>query len=275
MAHPTAHVDAPFPTAVAISPTKADAYAQCPRRYALQYLRRASAPSDPPSPAQQRGQIIHRALAALNRALMHGDVPDIEALIHGLRPAQAMGNGSIDDIAERTDAALHGYADYLADEDLRVRAAEQFVPTPSRRVAGHPGVAVMLAGKIDVILERPDGFLAALDYKTGSILPLADDLSRAPSSAIYTLLADYWLPDAPGIAVVHLLPHLQESVSVHLDEAHIEAGRAIVRRMAVALAAGTTDDKTFSPTPGEHCGTCRWLSSCPAHERPNWSAAAF
>jgi len=275
MAMTSGSLDSPFPTAVAISPSKADAYAQCPRRYACQYLRRASAASDPPSPAQQRGQIIHRALASLNRTLMHGNVPDIETLVQGLRPSQASGDGVVDDIAERADAALRGYVDYVAEEDLRVRAAEQFIPTPSRRIAGHPGVAVMLVGKIDAILERPDGVLAALDYKTGSIPPLVEDLAHAPSSAIYTLLADYWLPDAPGIEVVHLLPHLRESVSVRLDETHIEAGRAIVRRMAVALASAATDDDTFSPTPGEHCGTCRWLSSCPAHERPKWGAAAF
>lgn len=268
--------DKPFPVSVAISPSKADSFAQCPRRYACQYLRRASSPDNPPSLAQQRGQLIHRALAALNRELLRSPHPDIDTLIERVRPPAAVtGDGPSDDLAERIDRAMRGYASYLADGTVRVRAVEQFIPTPPRRIAGHPGVAVVLAGKVDAILERFDGDMIALDFKTGATIPLLDELCQAPSSAIYTLLVDYWLPNARSIEITHLLPHIRETVSVRLTEEQIENARAVVRRMAVALASGTTDDTAFPPTAGEQCGTCRWVSSCPAHDRPGWGAEAF
>jgi len=261
--------DLPIPHVVKLTPTNADAIAECGLRHYRTKVRHEFPSS--PSPALQRGITVHRGLAIFNRMYMRdGVIPDIDDLVGGLWPPGPHVTAELEQTVDFTRRCLHGYAQYLQFWHLAPRAVEQFIPIPPRRLATNPNQAILIAGKIDVVLEAQEsdpgcaaGTLIACDYKTGSVLPLHQEMVEIPSTLLYHLLTSYWYPEAQ-VQVMRILPHLGDYVRMHLSHAHIEAGRARIRALV-----GTIIEQGYVATPGEHCGTCPCVDSCPAHRRPD------
>jgi len=133
--------------------------------------------------------------------------------------------------------------------------------TPPRPVLGQEGSAVELSGRLD-LAARTEQALYTADLKTGSVVPSPDELAAQASATIYTLLPWHAWRDAERVIVTHLYPAQQQIVSVELDDAQIEAGRAAVRRIVGLLAE---DSAAQVATPGDHCAWCAVRQGCPAY----------
>lgn len=258
----------PDVTIVKLTPTWADALAVCPLRFFHTMIRRDV--SQLASPALARGTIIHQAMAIYNRMLLRGDSPpDIDTFVLGLWPPR-LRDQATENTATLAGKCLYGYAQFLQSRRLVVRGVEQFVTIPPRRLANDPTLAVALSGKIDVLLQDPDGALIACDVKTGNTLSL--DMVGLPSTAIYIMLAQWSHPDAAVVRVARLLPHMGVYQDAELSDVQLEAARAALRPLLSALAHGRHD-----PVPGEECPYCPVLaaSACPAHERGTDTSTLF
>ena len=141
----------------------------CPRKHYYQYelglVRNRS------GDALRFGSAYHAGLEAHNRGADESTA--IEQAIHGL---SACGH---DQIPDHEDPArgpverqtlrhlLAGHFWRYGDDNLKFVAVEQVFKTPLiNPSSGYPSRRFALAGKIDAIVQLPDGRLAVLEYKT-------------------------------------------------------------------------------------------------------------
>ncbi len=241
--------------------------------------------NEPPQGASnplRRSMSAHRALAVFNRTLMtEGRRPDVDRLIQSLWPPRRTATSETEETVTFVQACLHAYDEYLALSDLRPIAAEHVIVTPQRRILGHGDVTVALTGRIDVVhrvssgasnaQDNPDrarkAGLVACDFKcshNGGSLPLAQEMAELASSTVTHLLLDYFYPEASSIEIMRLLLPGGHFVRIQLSSDMLNSGRECLRQLALDVARG--DD---TPHVSEACGTCAYLTWCPAHYRPD------
>ncbi len=231
-----------------IPPSLADRYHRCSRSSAL-------APPFRPTEASERGERLHRVLEYSVKGTLAGRCPDFNVLLRmaGIQPAS--------DEAETAETTLNMTYAWLDSVAATPIASEQYVATPPRTLFGQQGLAVELAGRLDLVARDLQTYYV-VDLKTGSAVPSAEELAAQPSATIYTLLTWHAWRDAERVIVAQLYPAQQQIVSVELDDTQIEAGRAAVRRIVGLLAE---DSAAQVATPGGYCAWCSVRQGCPAY----------
>lgn len=227
------------------TPSRLNAWLDCPRRYRMTYLDRPAPQKGPPWAHNSVGAAVHNALAAWWRLPMRERTPDMAGtlLLQGW-----LTDGFRD--AEQTDAwrlrardMVVRYASGLdpADEPVGV---ERTVATRTDRIA--------LSGRIDRLderpVDRPDGLageepvpagalsteLVVVDYKTGRHVLTATDARGSMALALYAVAAARVLRRPCRRVELHHLPsgevavweHTEESLRRHLGRAEQIADEA-------------------------------------------------
>ena len=238
-------------------------------------------PKGAPNPLR-RSMSAHRALAVFNRTLMtEGRRPDVDHLIQSLWPPRRTATSETEETVTFVQACLHAYDEYLTLSELEPIATEHVIVTPQRRILGHDDVTVALTGRIDVVHRMSNGAsneqnnpgraheagLVACDFKcshNGGSLPLAQEMAEMASSTVTHLLLDYFYPEASSIEIMRLLLPAGHFVRIQLSNDMLDRGRECLRQLALDVAR--TDE---TPHVSEGCGTCTYLTRCPAHYRPD------
>lgn len=194
----------------------------------------------PPSSGELlRDRCVRRALGLYNREIADaGKGPDPDDVVSRVWPPRLATGRAMDEVMDTTHACVCNYAAYLTSHGLRVRAAEVRVAIPPRRLASTPQITVAFSGIIDVVLVAEGATLMALTYAMDSTLPIRRDFAALPSTVIRHMLLRYLDPHAEGYQVGRLLPRTSASVCVQPGVAQIEAGRALIQAMAIALVNG-------------------------------------
>ncbi len=131
--------------------------------------------------------------------------------------------------------------------------------------------AVRVRGSVDRVERDGEGRVYVVDFKTGKGTPTAGEVARHPQLAVYQLAVRDLDPDAPigGAELVHLrqgaprrdggdaLPRVQ--VQPPIDPREDDWPGELL-----ATAAARVLDERFDPSPGQHCSTCSFRSSCSA-----------
>ena len=234
-----------------LSPSQADAYATCPRRYAFERLLRIS---DGGSKYADLGALIHSVLEVVEREAVgtgadHGTIDSaLEVLSAQFDPAAFDGPPWADSWRTRAEKILrHLYA---------------YWPGQGRAVGFETAVdyelnGVRWTGRVDRAEQR-DGGIHIIDYKTGTSVPKVDDAAGAVQLGFYVLAsgddvmgAEFWYPgDGPG---------KRKSVTVR---------RFKMERMPDVLAEMTRVQQgvlaeEWPTTPGDHCERCPVRIVCP------------
>lgn len=247
---------------LALSPSRAADYKQCPLLYRFRAIDRLSAP---PSKAQLRGTLVHSALENL----------------YGLPAADRVAGRARDLVEEAWEEmiATHDYAAETVDEDDR----ESFLAEAQGLVASYYSLedptrfdpesceqlvetelddGVLLRGYIDRIDVAPTGQVRVVDYKTGRAPREIAEAKSLFQMKFYALV----LLRTRGIVPAQLrLLFLKDGqiLTYAPDEDELRRFERTLSAIWTAIrAAGETGD--FRPKPGKLCSWCDFTALCPS-----------
>ena len=272
------------------TPSRLNAWLDCPRRYRMTYLDRPRPDKGPPWAHNSVGASVHNALAGWWR------LPAEE------RTSEAAGR-----LLERcwlTD----GFRDEAQSAEWRERAREmvrRYVagldpddePVGVERIVSMKTHLITVQGRVDR-LDRRGAELVVVDYKTGRRPLTPDDARSSLALALYAASAQRMLRTPCRLVELHHLPTGQVAVWEHTEESldrHLRRAEQIAEECAKADAwfrerpapAETTPperrhaayDAVFPPHPGALCAWCDYVRHCPegraaAPVRDPWSGLA-
>jgi len=240
-----------------LSPSQADGYAKCPRRYAIERkLRQAG-----DSVYARFGSLVHEVVDRVERAAM------ARGTSHGSLAA------AVDELDQVMDPADFGGEPFAAAWRRRALDALERLysmwPSSDGAVALEHAVAFELGdvtwrGRIDRV-ETGEAGLRVVDYKT-SRTPLShDEAAGSLQLGFYALAiasepellahgeptaAEFWYPLAPGKKAL-ATRRLDMARLGDIGERLIELGKDIAA-------------EHWQPQPSEWCGRCPFSGSCPA-----------
>ena len=249
----------------ACTPSRLAAF-ECPRRYRFTYVDRPAPPRGQPWAHNILGATVHVALhrwwtlPAAQRTPQAG----------GRLVLQNWQNLGFRDAAQSARACSDAAAwvrNYLAervDPAVDPVGVERTVTARTERLA--------LSGRVDRIDKR-DGELVVVDYKTGRAGLRADDARDSPALALYVVGVRQTLRRPCHRVELHHLPtadvvafeHTGDTIAEHVARAQDTALRIVAA--TDARAAGVTADDAFPPVTGPACAWCDFRRQCPEGQR--------
>jgi RecB family exonuclease len=266
------------------TPSRINAWLDCPRRYRMSYLDRPAPAKGAPWAHNSLGASVHNALAGWWR------------LLRAKRTADSAGalieSGWIRD----------GFRDDEQSAIWRVRAREmvqQYVttldpydePIGVERTVAATTATLAMSGRIDRLDERLRGEgteLVVVDYKTGRSVSTDDEARGSLALAIYAAGAARTLRKICRRVELHHVPsgtvaafdHTPESLQRQVSRVEMAAAEAQAADASYAQAVVADNvDEVFPPRPSPRCGWCDFRRHCPegraaSPERRSWDGLA-
>ncbi len=289
-------------TKLRLSPSRASDFKNCPQLYKFRVVDRLP---EPPSEAQLRGTIVHKALELLFglepesrtrqaaadclREALEIHRRDAEALrtestravpsqegASSARPPDA-GTESLEDLLERLEAQAAALIDnYFALEDptrVSIVGTERWVRAPLQldyrdTVRGAPidhRVTVELVGVIDRLEHLGGGGLVMTDYKTGTAPRPGYERDAFFGMRFYTAILKASAPADPQPEKLRLI-YLQDRQV--LEEIPADSTVESTKNLIAAIAHAIIRahlSDDWRPNPGPLCDFCHFRTICPAH----------
>jgi superfamily I DNA/RNA helicase/RecB family exonuclease len=236
-----------------LSPSQADSYMTCPRRYALERRLRLS---DTFSPYAELGTLVHAALERAETQVVgtgqaHADLDD--ALRH------------LDDVWEEADFGTPQLDDaWLTHARATITRLYESWPGDGEPIALEKRVAAEIGGVewVGVIdrLERSRDGIRVVDYKTTKSPPKVDDVKRSIQLAFYATAVEKEAGEA--VAGAEMWFPRVESRSVTTRTFDMEALPEVME----VLEAVSRDvlAEVWEPRVNDLCRRCDFQLSCPA-----------
>ncbi len=239
---------------LALSPSQADAYATCPRRYALE---RRLHIAQSGSPYATFGSMIHEVLElaetlALDQYDRRSTRAEAESALDKVFAEYDLGEGA-------WRAAWRRRADLLLDllyEDWpRPDATAVLLERHLELDIG----GTLWRGIADRIERGPDG-LRIVDYKTSKSTPTKKDAAESLQLGFYMLAAaqDPEITEHGEVNQAEFWYPLKTPKPIKFDPANVET----VRERLVEIAHGISAEQ-WPATPNRHCGGCNVKLICP------------
>lgn len=263
---------------VRLSPSQVTSVLTCPRRY---FLAREARGEGEPGLAASLGSLIH--LLVQQAVAESWGIEELRGQLdlvwHRLRFEAAWLSAT-----ERVEVEL-GLARFLAWR--QVRSADLVgVEVPFTLSLLVDGLTVVLDGKVDWLEATPDG-LRVVDFKTSRTAPTKAAVAGMEQLGVYQLAvaSGGFEAVAPGrarpdgAAAVYLrLPDKPEDLPREFAQASVatvpylgddtdEEQYPSWVHQRVASAARVVAEGSFPATPGAHCRSCAFATSCPASGR--------
>lgn len=266
------------PRRLALSPSRAADFKQCPLLYRFRAIDRLP---EPPSSAQLRGSVVHAALERLYalpaaqrspdaaRALVApawdqlvADRPDLDA---------ALDDGQLEQLLAEARALLAGYYRLEDPRGFDPHGCEQ-------RVEVELADGTLLRGFVDRIDIAATGELRVVDYKTGKSPPATQMLGEVRALFQMKFYAVALLRSRGVLPTRLRLIYLADGEVLDYSPDHAELLRFEKTLMAIWQAiqsAGATGD--FRPSRSRLCDFCAHRTRCPAFggtppPYPGWPA---
>ncbi|MGH9045043.1 MAG: PD-(D/E)XK nuclease family protein [Acidimicrobiales bacterium] len=294
---------------VAMSPTRLEMYAACPRRYLLAHELKLSPPLRPEQieelEPRQRGLLVHEILATYVAERVSGSERSLARLfeIGDQQIAQAIEEGRCGPplVAEVEKARLMSELRRFFDEDVLQPVAAELsfggladgAPSLSEGPRAGPvilelndGREVHLRGFVDRVDRADDGSLVVSDYKTGVQSQLAAlrkdpvDGGQKLQLPIYGLAATNFDPSARDVHTRYWLVSTERSK----PSFGFKLTERVLRRLrdAVSLIIEGIESGAFPGVPGkesyregrptfEQCANCDFDRICPTDRSRRWA----
>ena len=243
------------------SPSQANTYAECPRKYVLD---RFATKKDASSPYLTLGTLVHKVLE-----LAEAEVLDRGEARSTFERAVEILDEQWDELGFGDDSVGHAW--YRRAMVVLTNLYEKW-PSSAEVVAVETDVEIKLddtswAGKIDRV-EVSDGHLTVVDYKTsGSAVPVKDaEESLQLGFYILAAMADDDLAKIGEVAGAEFWfpypkPNVRSIVTRQFDMAQL----ANVRQKLVEVAIGIRSER-FPAVVGDRCDRCEFAPVCPARK---------
>lgn len=263
------------PRPLALSPSRASDYKQCPLKYRLRAIDRIP---EPKSEAQVKGTLVHAVLEE-----MHGwprDERTYPAAVKRIKPAWARmleedpANAepitSTEQLFVDARSLLHGYFSMENPLGFDSHAQEMYVDTVLPN-------GVPVRGFIDRVDVAPTGEVRVVDYKTGKKpSPRFSDEAQF-QMRFYALV--YWrlfgqIPDQLRLMYLKVI----DSLFLMPSREELEYFEHDLGDLWHKIESDGQSGK-FRPTPSKLCGWCAFQSLCPVYggtppEYPGWPGSA-
>ncbi|MBK0870598.1 MULTISPECIES: PD-(D/E)XK nuclease family protein [unclassified Saccharopolyspora] len=244
---------------VRVTPAKLATWASCPRKFRMAYLDRPAPPRAGAKAASTLGAAVHNALRIFFDLPAQQRSPERAAAL----VRKCWKNDGFADAAQAADyreRAQHWVSGYAERTDAAPVAVERWVSAATG--------TIIAEGRVDRI-DRRDGELVIVDYKTGRRQLTEADARDSPALALYATAARKTLRAPTGRVELHHLPtgsvaawqHSEESLGRHVEWAQQRAGE--LDAASGAFEAGHRGADTFPPRPGRQCSWCDFRAHCP------------
>ena len=257
------------PSLPRLSPSRLEAWDRCPAAYRFAHVLQLPQPIGDQRP-RLLGSVAH---ALLERYLG-------EALRRGTRPPLTTVSGLAATLVEKGDVPDASTELIREAAELVARWLAQWVVPVEHLVAVEHALAVDASGR-RVAWDAPDAFIrgrldlvgveqqhaTVLDWKSGWVSEDEEGLRVAWAPGLYAALLWAWAPRLEQISVEY--HYLRSGRVTHVVLTRADAvetlawARALASRIALALAT-PEDPGAFPPRPSTACGTCPWVTRCPA-----------
>lgn len=239
-----------------LSPSQAESYLECPRRYVFE---RRLAMSDSSGDHARFGSLVHGVLeradtAAMDEGRSRPELDDAMASLNAVWSEEAdFGSPWLDELWKQRATGLlqRLFAEWPPDSHETVA-----VELPLRWTAG----GLEWIGRADRIERLTDGSLRVVDYKTSkSILPKYK-AARSLQLAFYALAAteDPAVPGPIGSAELWYPDTDRTGFRRELDMSALPDLRSTLEEIAVSITA-----ENWEATPGDACERCTVRTVCP------------
>jgi len=253
------------PRLYAASPSKLLAFADCPRRYRLQYLDRPKPQPRPQRAHTSLGTAVHNALRDWWDLPVARRTPaaGAELVRHGWIDA---GFKDPEQSRRWRTRAEDEVAAYLDDVD----PAEQ--PVGIERTVAFTTDGLAVTGRIDRLDDR-DGELVVVDYKTSRSVPTDDDARTSLPLALYAAAVWKMFRRACLRVELHHVPsgtvasHTHTPDSMARKVAQARSLGADARRADEDFARRGPGSDLFPPVVGPLCPWCDLRAHCPEGQR--------
>jgi putative RecB family exonuclease len=259
---------------LALSPSRASDFRQCPLLYRLRAIDRIP---QPPTLAMVRGTLVHAALEELLALPAESRTLDTAAEL--IAPSWQRVSGEMPE-DNRLDLDEHGLSQ-LFEQSKTLLAAYFALEDPARvtpsacelRVEVDLEPDVPLRGFVDRVDELADGELRVVDYKTGRA-PAGLYEAKALFQMKFYALALWKLRGIVPHELRLMYLGSGDTLTYEPDRGELERfSRTLVAIWRAIQTAGRTGD--FRPNPGPLCKWCEHQSRCPAFgntppEYPGW-----
>lgn len=239
-----------------LSPSQADAYSSCPRRYALE--RRVQTAQES-GPYAEFGSLIHEVLEVAEKEAVDQRQPN-SGLGRALEVLDQVWEKSANFGSPVLNRAWHHRGRQLLEKMYAEWPGGVAIPVVLERklileLDGHSWT-----GYSDRIESHKTGELRVVDYKTSKTAATVKDAKRSLQLGFYLLAvaADPELA-AWGTPTEAELWYPLAGTTRSFDQANLPAVAEELRRVAASIAA-----EDWTPLPGPHCGRCRLRLVCPA-----------
>lgn len=239
-----------------LSPSQAEAYQECPRRYVFE---RRLAMTDSSGPYARYGTLVHATLeradsAAMSEGRPRPDLTDaMTALDRIWREEADFGSPSL-------DAIWHAKAVELLERLFAGWPSNSKETIAAERALFWNGGGADWVGRADRIERLTDGTVRVVDYKTSKTIMSKQKAERSLQLAFYALAAndDPELPGTVGSAELWYPATDQKSFRRALAIDALPDLRATLEEIARAIV-----DERWDPTPGDACERCSVRIVCP------------
>lgn len=238
-----------------MSPSRADGYQRCPRRYAIERRLRIE---DPTSVWMQQGSLIHEALEAAEGAVIGTGRPhnDLTTALAALRAAW---NSSDFGTPQLTKAWL-AKAEGIITKLYATWPPSAAVPIALEKKISLEVEGVLWQGYIDRLEASPDG-LRVVDYKTGTRVPTREEAASSLQLGFYAMALNAE-PDGPNVIAAELWFPAKDSQSLTvrgLDLARLPEIEAAMIEITTQIQR-----ENWLPRVSSNCKNCAYRGSCPA-----------
>jgi RecB family exonuclease len=244
--------------AVAVSPSRVEAFERCALRWLLE-----QAGGRPASTVNvSLGNLVHE----LAEAVPDGDVTLLRDLLARRFPRLGLGPGWVADAErERAERMIGKLAEYVR----RCAADRRTLVATEQPVTVEVGRAVV-SGLVDRLEQDGDGRLVVVDLKTGRSAPRTGDLARHAQLGVYQLAVeqggfDEVAPDHAGSggAMLVQLGGRTKGVGIQEQPALAEDDDPLWARRLVETVADGMAAARFAATVNPMCRMCSVRRSCP------------
>lgn len=256
------------PRKLVLSPTRIRIFRECAAQYRLEYVDRLGRLYHRPRAGFSFGSSLHRALETFH-ASGGASAVTAEELGESLERAWVpQGYQSKEQEAQWKEEALRIVDAYHAAAAQRA-AAPDAPPEPvllyaekTLRMDIAPGIA--LSGRVDRVDEHADGSLEIVDYKSGRLEVLPEDVAGSPALGIYQLLLKHLHPDRRVFAT---LTALRTGASASHEQGDDERAELLAECVEIGETLRDRDWESVTPAPCDHCPHCDFLPYCQRYWR--------
>ncbi len=243
-------------------------YNNCPRQYKFAYIERVTVEKKLTADLLL-GSTVHKALETLYKTKLNGRVMPLDELLDFYNKQWDESNkdhivviresDSIEDFIETGREGLRRfYGKYAPFDDGQTLVVEQFITFPL-----DPNGRFEIRGRIDRLVQRGDGTVEVIDYKTQAMLPTQRDLDNDPQMALYLIAVRHLWPDFERVRARQIFIRHGVEMAANIDDGRLEEIRYALYQKILEIEDAAQNDN-FPPNESNLCNWCDFYSLCPA-----------